>query len=151
MRQVRAKFRILSITKKYDGIIEAELRPVMNKKSENFEENKKFWQASPSGECHLTYGDECDLQLGAYYYIDMVPNEKGLWTLHSVTDQGEGSGEVFFSHYLSYDYREPRPKGMISGNLKIGIDGHHTAAMQAFGKAGTKWDVNFGFAEPSDG
>lgn len=149
MRQVRAKFRCLGITNKWDRSILAELGPVMNKKCENFEENKKFWQASPSGECHLTYHGEIDLEIGAYYYIDMVQDDSGDWTLCSVTDQGKGSGEVYFSYYRNYDYQN-KPNGMLNGYFKIGIDGHHTEAMSAFGKADTKWKVTFTFAAPSD-
>ena len=149
MRQVRAKFRCLGITYKWDQTILAELGPVMNRKSENFEENKKFWQASPTGECHLTYHAEHDLEIGAYYYIDMVQDDDGEWELSEVSSRGEGSGEVFFSCYRSYDYQN-KPKGMLNGHFKIGIDGHHTDALAAFGEAGRKWKVAFTFAEKSD-
>jgi hypothetical protein len=121
----------------------------MNRKSENFEENKKFWQASPSGECHLTYHKEHDLELGAYYYIDMVQDEAGEWELCEVVNHGGGSGEVFFSHHRNYDYQNV-PTGLLRGNLKIGIDGHHTEALAAFGEPGKKWKVAFSLAEPSD-
>lgn len=148
MRHVRAKFRCLGITHKWDGSIIAELGPVMNRKCENFEENKKFWQASPTGECHLTYNVKADLQVGAYYYIDMI-SEEGEWQLNEIIHRGEGSGEVFFSYYRNYDYNNP-PEGMIRGHLKIGIDGNHTNALALFGEAGTKWKINFIFAAPSD-
>jgi hypothetical protein len=149
MRHVRAKFRCLGITEKWDGSFVAELSPVMQK-GENSEENKQFWSASPSGECHLTYHAVHDLKVGAYYYIDMVQDDEGKWSLDEVSDRGEGSGEVFFYYYRNYDYQKPKPHGLITGNFKIGIDGQHTNALSAFGKAGTKWKVDFTFAEASD-
>lgn len=149
MRQVRAKFRCLSITNKWDKTILAELHPVMNRKSENFEENKKFWQASPSGECHLTFHKEHGLELGAYYYLDMVQDDEGDWTLNEVCNRGNGSGEVFFSYYRNYDWQN-KPVGMLDGHFKIGIDGHHTDALAAFGEPEKKWKVTFTLAEESD-
>lgn len=149
MRHVRAKFRCLGITEKWDGSFVAELSPVMQK-GENSEENKRFWQASPSGECSLTYHAEHDLKVGAYYYIDMVADEEGVWNLSEVSNRGEGSGEVFFYHHLQYDWQKPKPHGLLTGNLKIGIDGGHTDALKAFGEAGKKWKVSFSFAELSD-
>jgi hypothetical protein len=149
MRHVRAKFRCLSIAEKWDRSFVAELAPVMQK-GENSEENQKFWNASPCGECALTFNVEHDLEVGAYYYIDMVADEKGGWSLNSVTDRGEGSGEVVFYFYRQYDWKKTKPHGLITGELKIGIDGHHTEALAAFGKAGTKWKVEFKFAEASD-
>jgi hypothetical protein len=149
MRHVRAKFRCLGITEKWDKSFVAELGPVMQK-GENSEENKRFWSASPSGECSLIYNVEHDLKVGAYYYIDMMPDGDGLWTLSQVTDQGEGSGRVNFYHHREYDWQKPKPHGLLQGQLEIGIDGNHTEAMAAFGKAGERWKVQFTFAEESD-
>ena len=146
---VRAKFRCLSITQKWDGLWIVELGPVMQR-GENSEENKSFWEASPSGECHLTFHAEHDLKIGAYYYIDMVPNDEGEWELHSVMSSSHGSGEVYLSHYKNYDYKKPMPVGLLRGNLKIGIDGEKTSALESFGRPGGKFDVTLTFAEASD-
>ena len=146
---VRAKFRCLSITHKWDDSWLIELGPVMQR-GEHSEENKSFWEASPSGECHLTYQVEHDLKIGAYYYIDMVPNDDGQWELASVMQYGQGSGEIFMSHYRTYDYQKPIPAGLLRGNLKIGIDGKKTEALKTFGNPGGKWDVKLTFAEASD-
>ena len=147
--RVRAKFRCLGITQRWDGSWIVELGPVMQR-GKHSKENEQFWSASPSGECHLTYQGEHPFKAGDYYYLDMGPNDEGDWTLGSVTDNGEGSGEVFFSVYHGYDYQKPIPKGMRQGNFKIGIDGDHTDALKTFGTAGSSWDVSFVFAESSD-
>jgi hypothetical protein len=146
---VRAKFRVLDITEKWDESWIAKLGPVMQRGS-NSEENQSFWEASPSGECELTFHKEHELKVGAYYYIDMVPDEEGDWELGRVTKNSGGYGEVYLSHHRSYDYRD-KPSGLLYGNLTIGIDGSKTKALDAFGEAGGKWKVTFTFAESSDG
>jgi len=145
---VRAKFRCLAITQKWDKSWQIELGPVMQRGKQS-EENKRFWECSPSGECHLFFHEKHPFEVGAYYYIDMAPNDEGLWTLSTVTHQTGGSGEVFFSHYLSYDYKN-MPAGLLNGHFKIGVDGAKTSALQTWGDAGGRWDVSFNFAEASD-
>ena len=148
---VRAKFRCLRIAQVWNGGWEIELSPVMQR-GDNSEENKRFWEASPSGECSLFYHREHPFEVGAYYYIDMVPKDGGDWSLGSVTKQGGGSGEVALSCYKTYDYRQPKPVGLLRGEFKVGIDGSKTEALACFGEPadGHDWDVQFKFAEPSD-
>jgi len=119
---VRAKFRCLAITQKWDKSWQIELGPIMQRGKQS-EENKRFWECSPSGECHLFFHEQHPFEVGTYYYIDMTPNDEGLWTLSTVTHQDGGSGEVFFSHYRSYDHRKPLPVGLLNGHFKIGVDG----------------------------
>jgi len=151
---VRAKFRCLSITQKYDGLWLAELRPVQQK-GVNSEENKKFWEYSPNGECNLTYYAKHALEIGAYYYIDMEqvehPQPNGEhWTLNSISRNESGGGEVYLSWYKAYDYQKPKPEGMLSGSLKIGMEAKAQGALAALSTPGSKWNVKFNFAEASD-
>jgi len=146
---VRAKFRCLGVTQKWDKSWQIELGPVMQR-GKNSEENRKFWECSPTGECHLFFHQEHPFEPGAYYYIDMVPNDAGVWELQDVTKRSGGSGEVFFSHYRQYDYQQGKPVGLLNGHLKIGVDGNKTQALQTWGDPGSHWDVTFTFAEPSD-
>lgn len=84
---VRAKFKVTQFTSnqhnkynhetgKYDGAIEMRtihLQPVMS--SEEGSENKKFWDASPSGEIRLgTINPQAwaYFELGKEYYIDFT-------------------------------------------------------------------------------
>jgi len=120
----------------------------------NPEENKRFWKASPTGELQLHYHQEHPLEVGAYYYVDMKPLEgesDRTWYLSSVLYHGSGGGEVSFYHHRSYDWKEGKPDGLLSGELKIGIDSSAQAALDAFGRAGTNWSVTLTFAEASDG
>jgi len=149
MGPVLAKFRCLEITQKWDGTWLVKLSPVMQR-GENSPENKSFWEASPSGECELVYHAEHPIKIGAYYYIKMTPAEGGNWSLSALSKWSTG-GEVSLSHYGIYDYRN-KPKGLLSGHLKIGIDGTKTKALESFGEPrdDNKWNVEFVFAEPSD-
>ena len=50
MKTVRAKFYVQSVTVYSGGFNEVSLRPV----TASSEENKKFWQATPSGELKMS-------------------------------------------------------------------------------------------------
>lgn len=151
---IRAKFRVLSIKQSFDGSIVAELRPVWQK-GKNSAENERFWKASPSGECTLVFHRQHDLVLGAYYYIDMTryyDSEKveDAWSLGGVSKRGKGSGTVDLSYYKNRDWSKPTPVGLLSGDIKISIDGEHTDALKSFGEPVSQWRVEFTFAEASD-
>lgn len=147
---VVAKFRVLSITQKYDGIFTAELQPVMQR-GNNSKENAEFWSYSPNGLASLTFYKTCPLQIGAYYYINMKqdPDTKPEWNLDYLTKSAGGGAEVYLSWYKSYDYRN-KPEGMLGGSVKIGMEPKAKGAIEAFGEPGSKWTVTFDFAEPSD-
>ena len=155
MRQIRAKFRCLSITEKWnDGFI-AELAPVMQK-GENSEENKRFWKYTPAGTATLVFHKEHSLKIGAYYYIDMTADEKGDWFLSSVTKdgssaQGRTGGKVTLAHYRQIDWRDI-PTGLIRGSLEVQLSGEANGTLDFFGDAGGRWTVEFNVsvAEPSD-
>ena len=158
---VRAKFRCLGINAKYDGLFIAELKPVMQRGS-NSEENKRFWEASPNGDCELVFNKCCPLVPGAYYYLDLSPvNDmegpiskleiEERWSLEVVTEFGAGNSEVSFSYWRQYDYKLPRPDGLASGRLKLGLDAKKgRAAYENFSHPGSKWKLAVSFAEASD-
>jgi hypothetical protein len=152
MRHVRAKFRCLSITEKWDGHFIAELGAVMQR-GENSEENKTFWKYTPAGKAELIYNREHDLTIGAYYYIDMTPSKEGEWYLSSLTRHGHNGqvdgGVVNLSHHRDYDYRKV-PQGMLRGSVEMSLSDEAKGALEAFGEAGSTWKVQFTFAEPSD-
>ncbi len=153
MRQIRAKFRCLSVAEKWDGTFVGQFGPVMQN-GENSEENKKFWKYTPAGDAELTYNKEHDLEVGAYYYIDMTADADGDWFLSSVTkdgsrQQGRTGGKVELSYYRDHDYRDV-PKGLLRGSLKVQLSGEANGTLDLFGDAGSKWKVEFIFAEPSD-
>jgi hypothetical protein len=149
---VRAKFRCLGINQRYDGNFIAELKPVQQKGS-NSKENAEFWSCSPNGGCSLVFHKKHPLEVGAYYYIDMVFEEGAdspeLWKLDYLTRNSEGSAEVCLSWYCTYDWRN-KPEGMLTGNVKIGMEKKAEGAIKAFSQPGSKWAVEFTFAEASD-
>jgi hypothetical protein len=66
---VRAKFRVISLTKYESGSDEIKLAPV----SSGSEENKMFWKYSPSGSITLScINSEATKQfeIGKEYYVD---------------------------------------------------------------------------------
>ena len=155
MRQVRAKFRCLGITHRYDKNSIVELGAVMNKKGDNFEENASFWDATPTGKAELVFAHECDMEPGAYYYIDLVETEEeDAWHLNSVRLSDNGQGDVSFSWYRKmakdWNYKQPTPPGMHRGSLEMTLEGGKTMALSAFDKPGSRWKVEFTFANPSD-
>lgn len=152
MRSVRAKFRCLGITHKWNKEIVAELGVVMNKKGEHYQENKLFWEYTPTGKCELVFHEECELEVGAYYYVDLVETEEeDAWHLNSLRLSDNGQGDVSFSWYKPRkDYQAPLGAGMHRGSLEMGIESGKTKALDAFQKPGTRWKVAFTFANASD-
>ena len=41
-------------------------------------------------------------------------------------------------------------KGMLHGYVKIGMEAKAQGALEAFNRPGSKWKVDFAFAEPND-
>jgi len=149
---VRAKFRCLSILTRYDGTIVAELKPVQQKGS-NSKENAEFWSYSPNGEAQLVFHKKHTIEVGSYYYIDMLDeqHEEGLelWKLDSIGRHSEGAAEVYLSGYKAYDH-DKKPEGRIGGYLKMWMEPKAQGAIASFSSPGSKWSVSFTFAEPSD-
>lgn len=150
---VRAKFRCLAITSKYDGGVIAALAPVKRKGRDP--ENDDFWKYSPNGECELHYHRQCPIKIGAYYYVDATRVDDAvspeLWEL-SRRDENNSYVNVEFSWYLRRaDYGLPPPPGLISGSLKIGLSEDAVGARAALQPVRSFWHLAFTFAEDSDG
>ena len=147
---IRAKFRCMSIAKDYRGCTTVKLSPVIPKKGlPNFEENRKFWEYSPSGECALTFtGDHQHLDAagnpfeeGSFYFIDMERRDTTLpWVLSMVSRWFGGNAEVTLSIHCSVG------SGLESGWLKIGLSEKATDARDQFGEPSDGWSVRFSFA-----
>lgn len=154
MGRIRAKFRCLRVTEKWNEMWVIDLGPVMQGNS-NSEENKKFWEASPSGECELSFWGKPEFKAGDYYYIDMdahesAPAKDGSWKMGTISHHVGGSGGVEMWFNRVYDWQVNRkPQGLLNGKLTIGIEPEKVLAM--FGEPGGIWNVNFLFAEESDG
>lgn len=95
---VRCKMRCLERTELVGHDVathtwKVRLVPVMPKIAgypEGCEENRSFWNATPSGEVVLTYLGEPEVQVGAFYYIDLARmheghKEESPWKLWEVT------------------------------------------------------------------
>jgi len=152
MRQVRAKFRVLSVTKKWDGFTNVELGPVLQRGSNP--ENAEFWKFTPSGDCTLTFmGPALDdrgqeYQPGDYYYIDMHKDDDGGWGLTTVAHHGEENGSVELNTRGGKYTAGHGEEGFRYGKLGMGLD--HAPALGWFDNPGGPWAVKFSFAEDSD-
>lgn len=142
MTLIRAKFRCMSITRKWDDSEIVEFLPV-NRGKDKDPENQAFWDATPSGKATLTFNGSCGINPGAYYYVDMAPSEEGLWLLQYVTHYHD-CGEVSLGRaWTSVKY------GLVTANLTMTISFMET--VKRFGEPNSKWDVTFTHAEPNDG
>jgi hypothetical protein len=122
----------------------ASLKPVIAKNGDwpqGSEENARFWDASPQGELTLYFGgrDLATVEVGAYYYIDLVEVEKGkdtwkLWKLWKVAYQ-EQARNVYFA--LSWDHKR---KPISHGKFELTIN-NQAAWLEFNGKEGTSWSL----------
>lgn len=123
---VRSKFRLLTITEDFhhNPLVRYTFRPVMPKfhkddPGDTAEENKVFWQATPSGELELAYRESKMPRLigGACYYVDLVElDDEHAWRVQMLT-QMSGTLEVSFAAHQHggddlFQY----------GRLKLGIN-----------------------------
>lgn len=153
MRQVRAKFRCLSVSKKWDSSISVEFGPVLQQG--NNPENSEFWKYTPSGDAQLNFrgpalddrGEE--YEPGAYYYIDMTKDDEGGWCLSQVAHRGEDSGDVDLCTRGGKHTADYNENGFTYGKLHMGLD--HAPALGWFDNPGGPWSVKFSWAEASDG
>lgn len=153
MRQVRAKFRCLSVTKKWDRSIIVELGPVLQKGKNP--ENAEFWKFTPSGDATLNFrgfaldsrGEE--YTPGDYYYIDMHKDDEGGWALTTVAKHGKDNGNVELNTRGGRHTAGMGEDGLSYGKLTMGLD--HAPALGWFDNPGDPWAVVFTWAESSDG
>ena len=141
---IRAKFRCLNVTINYENRYSYDLQPVIASGPD--EEDKSFWEATPSGAAEVNFllgdGDEKPFELGAYYYIDMVPDGEGDWVVHTRSEHATGhrgaNGEVVLAASGPGDWRTP---GLKHSKLHMGID--NPGAMAAFKDVESRWNVVF--------
>jgi hypothetical protein len=139
---IQAKFRCMSVTRKWDNTEIAEFRPV-NRGKDKDPENQKFWDATPSGEAALVFNGPSGFDPGDYYYVNMTPEADSRWTLCSVTRHQDQSGEAYFR----CEWIETS-SGLVSAHLKMGVN--YPEVVDAFGKPNAKWKLEFVHAEKSD-
>jgi hypothetical protein len=142
MRQVRAKFRCMEISRFWNGgCTLVRFLPVMAKngcradEETASEENAAFWQATPSGEAKLQFPtlDPVSYEIGHCYYLDMRPDEQGSWKL---TERKHSEGQL--GVVLSCSWRDS-----VSMNIC------NESAWDAFdGPIGGPWSVEFTHAGP---
>jgi len=141
---VRCKFRCLSFTHHAEPSItgtEVRMLPVIPKCAsypDGCEENKSFWDATPSGECKITFaqGAEIPFLLGRSYYIDMDPSsEEGSWKLWEVRQHPNDLGIR-----LGLGWRHDQE--MMSAELEMST-GNEAAWRHFLDQVGTKWRVTF--------
>ena len=164
--KIRAKFRCMSISDGLNDSVQVRLAAVIPKKGlPNFEENRQFWEYSPSGECMLTYagrpmlvepdGVSAAFVVGSFYFIDMekqqcvdaknsdLKDTDGLWSLSRREDHVGGYGNVDFCVY-------PKTGQLKSGDLKIGLSEKADGAKTAFGTPAYGWSISFHFAHGAE-
>ncbi len=139
---IRSKFRCMSVTYNADQASEIRFLPVVPKCSaypEGCEENKTFWEATPSGELKvgIEHGKEVPYTVGGFYFLDIEEATEGdhRWKLWGVT---EYETNINISMGLSWS----NDREMVHATLELGINNKN--CWPAFlGKAGTKWSVTF--------
>lgn len=103
---MRAKFRVMEITHHHEGVKIVRLRPVTPKSPHvegGSEENRLFWEASPSGEAdfRLEPAEEFPAEIGRAVYLDFEPtedHERGKWWCSGATlHPGNGQLDVTFA------------------------------------------------------
>jgi hypothetical protein len=139
---IRAKFRCMSVTHRWDGERIVEMLPVTHRQPHttegevDAEENLAFWKATPSGRIELHYRKDqgYTFEPGAYYYVDLDRSEVGIWKLDSFHQWGESIEVIFHTGWGGDTIQR--------GEFKMSIDnedawGHFT------NQVGTKWRVAF--------
>lgn len=156
---IRAKFRCMHIDQGLNDQVTIKLSPVIPKKGlPNFEENKQFWEYSPSGECTLTYkGTPMILgenniseafKVGSFYYIDMqktdaAPDAPGFWALERREEYLRSTTTV---HFRLNWVKQEDPSQLRAGYLQIGLSEKAQPAKEAFGAPADGWSIGFHFA-----
>ena len=152
MRQVRAKFRCMSVAKNWSGETTVELSAVYGR-GDN-EENKQFWKFTPSGSAKLNFrgpaSDHSGKEFvpGDYYYIDMKSVcEEGGWQVGELTYRSKESGSLELTTRGGKWTVGHNEEGFSYGKVEMGID--NPPAFKAFDPESI-WDVQFNWAEKSD-
>lgn len=82
MRHVRCMFRVLSDARSHDGARIVKLAPTFaSRDGRQCEENRSFWEATPSGDAELGLspltlrGNDPMFNAGSYLYLDLISDE----------------------------------------------------------------------------
>lgn len=149
MHVIRAKFRCLSVEKKWNGEALVRLGPV-KRDGDRDSENNFFWKYTPSGHAELGYvaKQEPPFDVGAYYYVHFTKAETladgtGSWRL-SQLNQYDGGAEITF---ICSDDEALKCKW---SSLKMNLSGEATGAREVLQPQGSRWNVSFTFAEATD-
>lgn len=152
---VRAKFRVMEVSQQWNGeLTVVRLLPVIAKARpdegryidpEGSEENRAFWEASPSGEAELVFkgfeGLSDGFAIGKCVYIDMEQlavepegdEAKNHWKLEAVNNS------YSLEAVLRIGWRDEK---MTTGVIKMDI--HNEGAWPPFqGNHLTHWSVTF--------
>lgn len=131
---LRAKFRCLSVLEHLcgpgpDTTRQVRMRPAMPHAGEDNEgENRRFWDATPSGELEIGAERlEVPAIVGGYYFLDFLLEPGGSWVVQTLTKYSSGTVEVHL-------YSE------VGGKLVMRLT--KTAAAQLF-DADQHWSVRF--------
>lgn len=140
---VRAKFRVMEVSQMHNGQVTIlRLLPVYGKppkgsalheEPDACEENRRFWEATPSGEARLTYQgfEQIPFRIGQCVFFDMVESPEGEWKLESVTSS---------SCMTVKFHRSWKDEFFRSGSLEMNIVNQE--AWTSFqGKHQTSWSV----------
>lgn len=142
---VRCKFRCMSLMTHAENGVTVNLLPVIAKSKhwpEGSEENRMFWEATPSGEATLVFKPEAEVPFksGQFYYIDLTEmpgsENKDHWKLWELVEHEHSLGVK-----VSLGWSNDRPD-LARGDLSMQIE--NLGAWPAFqGKVGTRWEVVF--------
>jgi len=146
---IRAKFRCMSVTRRWNGETYVEMLPVTHRQSHTSggevaaKENLDFWEATPAGKIRLEYTQkqECSFEPGDYYYVDFEESPEGQWRLERVE-------ECITTLTIQIDSEWGLPL-IQSGHVQMSID-NKQAWPHFQGKIHSRWNVTLRFAEASD-
>ena len=145
--KIRAKFRCMKRSVDWQQHVEIEMKPAYPQCSDEpggSEENRKFWEATPSGSIRLLFREESIAFVpGDFYYVDVEQDDAGEWVLSTLTEGGSTLGVDLSRHWSDKD-------PMIDAQFKMHID--NAEAWSAFkGQVNKHWRVAFSPAPASTG
>ena len=148
---VRAKFRCKSQGRDWDLLSEVCLLPVYD---DGNEDNKAFWEATPSGSAQLQYWGDVGMEqfeIGSYYYIDFTKvdakAEGPARYLHTVNDRGDGHIEVKLKS--GWRNKDTSADVLREGTITMAID-NPSGATHFIGEVLSRWLITFTFAHKAE-
>ena len=146
---IRAKFRCMSVTYNAERASDVRFLPVVPKCSaypEGCDENRSFWDATPSGEMKIAIkqGVEVPYTVGDFYFIymerlDEVNDVVGSWKMWEVSQHDTNIN-------IQLGLRWSNERDMTSASLSMGIV-NKTIWPAFIGRLGSKWHVRIEHAD----